>query len=237
MILEQIAIRACGSRAAEALAARLAAAGAEACALRGRFLLAASPALFRGAAGDAIATTAGAAFWRHTHVFWTDTACDAPGRDEARAGLARLPIPAFNLHLDVLDQPHAVRAAAAYEQALRAFFALPAGALPRFDLALVSIDAGGRSAGLGATGPALDELSRLAVAEFLPCAGRSVVTLTPPVLAAARRVVAVADSPSVEAVRARLHPAAAPRGDAHRRDPLRWLRTASAPVEILVGAD
>jgi len=84
------------------------------------------------------------------------------------------------LHFAVGDERDAVRAAAAYEQELRAFFNLRAGSLPRFDLVVT---------GPEDARPGPGELARIAVARYSAAMRRSYVTLTEPVLRlAARRI-------------------------------------------------
>jgi 6-phosphogluconolactonase len=231
---DRISILALGTQGPAQVAARIAAAGRAAHARHGRFAFAASPDALSEPLVEALARgpIGAQAFWRDTHLFWTDTCfsgCDAP-RSRARALAARLPVPATGLHLDVADRPDPLRAADAYEQALRAFFGLGAGAVPRFDLVLLAIDEQGRVAGLRPGSRALDEIGRLAVADFAPGQGRSVVTFTPPVFASAAAILALAGADSIEAMRERLFPRGAP----WRRSPLEILRAADGEVAVVL---
>lgn len=123
-------------------------------------------------------------------MFLADTRFDACGgaTAEMRELLERLPLRRSQLHLDVADYGDPERAAAAYEQELRAFFGLSIGDLPVFDMVVLRLAASGDVAGLASESHALDETSRLAVANRPRAGGRRFVTLTPPVIQRAGRV-------------------------------------------------
>jgi 6-phosphogluconolactonase/glucosamine-6-phosphate isomerase/deaminase len=215
-----------------ALAAQFAAAGRAALARTGRFAVAVSPAALTGAVVEALnaAPLAGERFWRATHLFLTDT-CLAAGV-APRSAVQRLPIPAGALHLEVAEHANPLTAAAAYEQELRGFFSLRAGALPRFDLVLVALAADGRLGGFAPGGHALDEIERLALADFDPDTGRYFVTLTPPVIRNAARVLVVAHDVSADAIRRRI--AGAER--VMERDPVQLLRAAEGDVAVVAAS-
>ena len=179
--------------AAEA-AVVVAEAGRAAIAARGRFAVALSPAFLTPAVLDALAASAGQArdVWPATHFFLADTVFDAArydGTSLAQMIAARLPVAAHQLHFRAAAARDAVRAAAEYEHELAAFFALREAELPRFDLAALALDAEGRVAGLTTGGAALGEITRIAVADFVPAQRARVVTLTGPALAAVPQIV------------------------------------------------
>jgi len=215
-----------GAEGTAALAAQFAAAGRVALARTGRFAVAVSPAALTGAVVAAL-PPAGERFWRSTHLFLTDT-CLAEGV-AARSAVQRLPIPAGALHLEVAEHANPLTAATAYEQELRGFFSLRAGALPRFDLVLVALAADGRLGGFAPGGHALDEIERLALADFDPDTGRYFVTLTPPVIRNAARVLVVVHGASADAIRRRI--AGAER--VMERDPVQLLRAAEGDVAVI----
>jgi 6-phosphogluconolactonase/glucosamine-6-phosphate isomerase/deaminase len=215
-----------GAEGTAALAAQFAAAGRAALARSGRFAVAVSPAALTGAVVAAL-PPAGERFWRATHLFLTDT-CLAEGV-AARSAVQRLPVPAAALHLEVAEHANPLTAAAAYEQELRGFFSLRAGALPRFDLVLVALGADGRLGGFAPGGRALDEIERLALADFDPATGRYFVTLTPPVIRNAARVLVVAQPASADAVRRRI--AGAER--VTERDPVQLLRAVEGDIAVV----
>jgi 6-phosphogluconolactonase/glucosamine-6-phosphate isomerase/deaminase len=216
---------------AAAVAARFAAAGRAALARSGRFAVAVSPAALT--APVVAALPAGERFWRATHLFLTDT-CLAEGVS-ARSAAERLPVPAGALHLEVAEHASPLAAAGAYEQELRGFFSLRAGALPRFDLVLLALGADGRLGGFAPGGHALDEIERLALADFDPASGRYFVTLAPPVIRNAAAVLVVAHAASADSVRRRI--AGAER--VIERDPVQLLRAAEGELAVVtpVAAD
>jgi hypothetical protein len=136
-----------------------------------------------------------------------DTVFDAArydGTSLAHVIAAALRVAPHQLHFRAAAARDAVRAAAEYELELATFFALADGQLPRFDLALLALDADGRVAGLAAGGAALGEITRLAVADFVPAQRARIVTLTGPVLAAAPQIAVRAASPGARRVAAQL---------------------------------
>jgi 6-phosphogluconolactonase len=87
------------------------------------------------------------------------------------------------------EDPDATAAAAAYERELRDSFGLSPGAKPRFDLILLGMGADGHTGSLFPGGRAVEERERLVVAECVEALEAWRITLTLPVLNAARRVV------------------------------------------------
>ena len=137
-------------------------AGRRAVAARGRFAVALSPAFLTPAVLDALAATAARApaVWAAAHFFLADTVFDAARYDGASLAhviAAALRVAPHQLHFRAAAARDAVRAAAEYELELAAFFTLADGQLPRFDLALLALDADGRVAGLATGGAALGE--------------------------------------------------------------------------------
>ena len=184
----------------DALAARaadlFAQAAQEAAAARGRFAVAlsggASPQpLYRLLARQQFTQKVP---WRRVHLYWGDERCVPPDDAASNYGLAErlfirhVPVLAENVHR-VHGEEGAERAAAAYEQELRALAARerPVSELPVFDLVLLGLGADGHTASLFPHSPALEEVERLAVATEAP-GGSPRVTVTFPVIGAARRV-------------------------------------------------
>jgi 6-phosphogluconolactonase len=112
----------------------------------------------------------------------------------ARAALLdRVPVPPGQVHRVRGELADAVAAAEAYAADLRAVFTgRTAGAWPVFDVVLLGIGADGHTASLFPGTAALGERARIAVAVEAPAAPRARVTLTFPVLNAARAVVVLA---------------------------------------------
>lgn len=135
--------------------------------------------------------------WELVHVFWADDRCVPPDHPDCNYRLAHdtllahLPLPETNIHRVHTETGDCAGAAADYAQELVTFFNLEAGEWPRFDLVLLGVGEDGHIASLFPGRPALDEQTALAVAtppgRLPPQVDR--VTLTLPVLNAARRVV------------------------------------------------
>lgn len=147
--------------------------------------------------------------WESIHFFWGDERCVPPDSSDSnygnarRALLERIPIPPANVHrLRGEDDP--ARAATAYEEELRAWFGAAPAALPRFDAVLLGIGLDGHTASLFPGGGALAATARLCVADRVAPLDAWRLTLTLPVLNAARRVVFLAAGAGKAAIVARV---------------------------------
>jgi len=138
--------------------------------------------------------------WDQVHCFWGDERCVSPDDPQSNFGmacrmlLARVPIPKENLH-PVHGEMDPVAAAAEYERELREFFHVGQGELPVFDLVLLGMGEDGHIASLMPHSLALRERERLVVAVDPPGTAMPRVTLTLPVINAARRVVFIVAGP------------------------------------------
>jgi 6-phosphogluconolactonase len=129
--------------------------------------------------------------WARIHVAWGDERCVPP--DDAQSNyrmarealLAHVPIPDGNVHRMPAENPDHEAAAAEYEATLRALFG---GDLPRFDLIHLGLGTEGHTASLFPGSPALEERERWVAAPFVEKLSAHRITLTPPVLNAAREV-------------------------------------------------
>jgi 6-phosphogluconolactonase len=132
--------------------------------------------------------------WEHIFFFWGDERHVPPTDSESNyrmaqeALLSKVPVPPANIFRIPTENSDASAVAEAYEQTLRKFFALAAGEVPRFDLILLGMGPDGHTASLFPETAALQEKSRLVVANWVEKLGTSRITLTIPVLNAARRV-------------------------------------------------
>jgi 6-phosphogluconolactonase len=97
-------------------------------------------------------------------------------------------IPPGNIFPVPAENPDASAAAETYEQTLRTFFALAPGEFPRFDLILLGMGPDGHTASLFPETAALQEKSRLVMANWVEKLNASRITFTLPVLNAARCV-------------------------------------------------
>lgn len=102
--------------------------------------------------------------------------------------LSKVPIPAGNIFRVTSENPDASAAAEAYEKSLRSFFAVQAGEFPRFDLILLGMGPDGHTASLFPETAALQEKSRLVVANWVEKLKTHRITFTLPMINAARCV-------------------------------------------------
>jgi 6-phosphogluconolactonase len=170
-------------------------AATEAVAQRGRFTIALSGGSTPKNLYILIAANASAALpWDQMFFFWGDERHVPPDDPDSNYGMAKdallskIPIPPANIFPIPAENPDANAAADAYEQTLRKFFALAPGEFPRFDLILLGIGPDGHTASLFPETAALQEKSRLVVANWVEKLKTSRITVTLPVLNAARCV-------------------------------------------------
>jgi 6-phosphogluconolactonase len=133
--------------------------------------------------------------WERMNFFFGDERCVPPDHKDSNyrmaheALLSKVPVPAAQVHR-MAGEMEPSRAASAYEAELRrAFSGLP---LPRFDLVLLGIGEDGHTASLFPGTPALDETARWVVANHVDQLDTDRLTLTFPVINAARRIVILA---------------------------------------------
>jgi 6-phosphogluconolactonase len=167
----------------------------DAVAKRGRFTMALSGGSTPKNLYTLIAANASAALpWAQMFFFWGDERHVPPDDPDSNyrmakeALLSKVPIPPGNIFPIPAENQDAVAAADAYEQTVRKFFALPPGEFPRFDLILLGMGPDGHTASLFPETAALQEKSRLVVANWVEKLKTSRITFTLPVLNAARCV-------------------------------------------------
>jgi len=132
--------------------------------------------------------------WSRLTVFFTDER-QVPGEDpRSNAHMAketlldRVPIPPAQVHRPRMADPDLNRAAAEYAAQIHAQVPRGSTGRPAFDLILLGMGADGHTASLFPGDPAFDEAQLAVAAVHAPHAGLRRVTLTLPVLNAARRV-------------------------------------------------
>ena len=132
--------------------------------------------------------------WDRTYFFWGDERHVPPADPDSNyrmadeAMLSKIPVPAANVFRIPTENPDAEAAAQEYEQTLKKFFGLQAGELPRFDLILLGMGPDGHTASLFPGTAAVHEKSKLVVANWVEKLKTHRITLTLPVLNAARTV-------------------------------------------------
>jgi len=184
------------SAMAERAAAEFAAAAQEAVAQRGAFYTAVSggktPRLFfERLAPPAVC---GQIPWDKTYLFWADERCVPPDSPESNYRLAfetflsKSPIPSaqiFRVHGEYDD---CALAADAYESQLKAVFDVDNGQIPVFDLIVLGLGQDGHIASLLPGDPSVSVMDRLTWPVYHDTRLNR-VTLTPPVLQNARRLI------------------------------------------------
>ena len=154
---------------------------------------------------------AGSLDWSRVHVLFGDERTVPPDHEDSNYKMAKETlldhVPIGSVHRMRGELPPEA-AAAEYEQELRVFFGEP----PRFDLVMLGIGGDGHTASLFPETPALEVTDRLAVANPVPRLETTRLTLTAPVINAARAVVfLVAGEDKAEALREILEGDADPR--------------------------
>jgi len=167
----------------------------QAVAERGRFTIALSGGSTPKSLYNLLATNARTSLpWDRMFFFWGDerhvppTDSDSNYRMANEAMLSKVPVPAGNVFRMAAENPDATAAAEAYEQTLRKFFQLQAGEFPRFDLILLGMGPDGHTASLFPGTAGLQEKSRLVIANWVEKLKAHRLSLTRPVLNAARCV-------------------------------------------------
>ena len=131
--------------------------------------------------------------WDKIHLFFGDERHVPPDHPDSNYRMVRetlvgkVPIPEANVHR-VRAEMDAPTPASQYESTLREFFHLQPGEWPRFDLILLGMGDDGHTASLFPGSPALQEASRLVVANPTTLKGDR-ITLTLPVLNHAANVI------------------------------------------------
>lgn len=148
--------------------------------------------------------------WRKVQFFFGDERHVPPDNPESNfrmaneAMLAKAPIDSKQVHRVKAEKRNAAESAAEYEDDLRASFALAAGQFPRFDLVLLGMGPEGHTASLFPGTKALKEERSLVVSNWVGKLYTDRITLTPPVLNNAARVVfmvhGVEKAPALKAV-------------------------------------
>lgn len=132
--------------------------------------------------------------WSSTQIFWGDERHVAPSDPDSNyrmtleALLSNVPIPPQQVHRIKAEEPDARVAALMYEHDLREVFQIAPGTVPRFDCILLGLGGDGHTASLFPNTAALDEETRLVVANDVPQLHTDRITLTYPVLNAAALV-------------------------------------------------
>jgi 6-phosphogluconolactonase len=189
--MEKVEIYPDAAALARAAAERFVAVAEQAIAERGQFVVALSGgstprATYERLAGEPLAARME---WSRVDVFWADERCVPPDHPDSNYRMARgalldsVPIPAGNVHRVCGELPPD-RAAAAYQAELETFL----GTDGRFDLVLLGMGTDGHTASIFPGTRALDERERAVIALYVERLRVWRVTLTLPIINAARHV-------------------------------------------------
>lgn len=132
--------------------------------------------------------------WDRIEFFWGDERhvppdhADSNYRMAFEALLSKVPIASAQVHRVPAEMTDAHKAAQAYEDEIRASVGGP-DPIPRFDLVHLGVGVDGHIASLFSNTPALEERRRLCVANWVPKLGAHRITMTLPILNAARAIV------------------------------------------------
>jgi len=169
---------------------------------RGRFTVALSGGSTPKALYSLLAAHYADFVWNRVFLFFGDERHVPPTDPESNyrmvgeSLLSKIAIPAENVFRVPAENPDADAAAADYEGQIRRFFELrPAdrpGEFPRFDLILLGMGPDGHTASLFPDSPALDEQSRLVVANWVAKFNTQRISFTFPVLNHASEVMFMA---------------------------------------------
>jgi 6-phosphogluconolactonase len=176
--------------------------------------------------------------WSQTQIFWGDERCVPPDHPDSNFRLARetllerVPLPASNIHRMRAELADRSAAAAEYEDELARALPRDVSQRPSFDLMLLGLGADGHTASLLPGSKLLGERERLVAVTDLEREGTIRLTVTPPVLQhAARLLFLVSGADKAPAVRAVLNGPFA-----IERYPAQLVRQASGEVVWLVDA-
>ena len=167
----------------------------DAVAHRGRFTIALSGGSTPKSLYTLIAANAsGSLPWDRMFFFWGDERHVPPDHPDSNYRMAyetllsKVAIPPGNVFRVPTENRDAAAAAEAYEETLRRFFALAPCEFPCFDLILLGLGPDGHTASLFPETAALQEKSRLVVANWVEKLKTCRITLTLPALNAGRRI-------------------------------------------------
>src|SRR6266478_7398561 len=169
---------------------------------QGRFTVALSGGSTPKALYSLLATNYASFAWNRIFLFFGDERHVPPTDPESNyrmvneSLLTKIAIPAENVFRVPAENPDAAAAALDYEDQLRRFFELRPGErpgeFPRFDLILLGLGPDGHTASLFPDSPALNEESRLVVANWVAKFNAHRITFTFPVLNRAAEVMFLA---------------------------------------------
>jgi 6-phosphogluconolactonase len=145
--------------------------------------------------------------WSKVHLFWGDERFVPATSEQSNYAMAkkalidRLELSASQIHRIVTENTTPEFCAENYEEDIRDFFKVGRGVFPSFDLVLNGMGSNRHVLSLFPGRPTIHETARLVVADFIPEVRMDRITMTPPLVNAAQKVVMlVAGEDKAEAV-------------------------------------
>ena len=133
--------------------------------------------------------------WSKVHLFWGDERFVPATDPQSNYGMAKaalidhLQLPAANIHRIVTENTTPESCANSYEDDIRAFFKAPPGVFPSFDFVLNGMGSNCHVLSLFPGMQTIHEKSRLVVSDYIPEVAMDRITMTSPLVNAAREVV------------------------------------------------
>lgn len=146
--------------------------------------------------------------WSKVHLFWGDERFVPATSEQSNYGMAkkalidRLELPSNQVHRIVTENTTPEFCAEGYEEDIREFFKADPGIFPSFDLVLNGMGSNRHVLSLFPGRPTIHETLHLVVADYIPEVRMDRITMTAPLVNAARTVVMlVAGADKAEAVK------------------------------------
>jgi 6-phosphogluconolactonase len=139
--------------------------------------------------------------WDKTELFWVDERCVAPQSQDSNYRLAnetflkKVPISPKNVHRIMGESGNYNQAVEDYDRALRENFNLSPGQFPQFDLMVLGMGPDGHIGSLLPNSYALFDTDDLVTVVYQMEGGLSRITLTHPVICAAKQLIVMVSGP------------------------------------------
>lgn len=133
--------------------------------------------------------------WSKVHLFWGDERFVPATDPQSNYGMAKaalidhLQLPSANIHRIITENTTPESCANAYEEDIRTFFKAPPGVFPSFDFVLNGMGSNCHVLSLFPGRPTIHEKSRLVISDYIPEVSMDRITMTAPLVNAAREVV------------------------------------------------
>lgn len=133
--------------------------------------------------------------WTKTHLFWGDERFVPATDSQSNYGMTKkalidhLRIPAENIHRVMTENTTPEICAEAYAETIRKFFDVEVGAFPAFDFVLNGMGSNRHVLSLFPGRPTIHESKKLVVADYIPEVSMDRITMTAPLVNAARQTV------------------------------------------------